>query len=251
VSNFNTDMITVYSTEDGSELTAFGGRGSASGQFNYPEKMCTSPRNTLLVAEFDNNRVQEVSMTGEHIRFIGEGMFSHGSLAGIACNDEYIVVSQFQYDDCPSCRTKVFNYSTGKVATQFVGIGDGDGDSWVLSWTAARFTPDGQLLVAVDTQKSGRLNMFTMDGVFAGHIGAGWLECGFNDTHFTADGNIVVADIMHCCVNILSAVDSSLLRTWGCEGVSDGQFMEPTSMAVHGKELFVLDSSSARVQVFR
>lgn len=93
--------------------------------------------------------------------------------------------------------------------------------------------------------------MFTMDGVFAGHLGVDSLECGFNDAHFTTDGNIVVADIMHCCVNIFSGVDKSLLRTWGCEGVSDGQFMEPTSMTVHGKELFVLDSSSARVQVFR
>lgn len=98
VSNFNTDMITVYSTADGSVVTEFGGRGSAHGQFNYPEKMCITPRNTLLVAEFDNNRVQEVTLAGEHIRFIGEGMYPHdvGSLAGIARNDEYIVVTQFK-----------------------------------------------------------------------------------------------------------------------------------------------------------
>jgi len=237
-------MLTVYSTVDGSETVSFGSSGDGPGQFDRPSMLCITPRDTLLVADFGNQRVQEVTFSGVHIRYIGEGVFGDG-ICGIACNDELIVVTKYGYTT-PN-RVLLFNYSTGELLRQFGPCGSGDGQ---MGYSAGvRFTPDNQHIIVVDTDYSRRLSMFTVDGVFVKYIGVGVLGSGDCDVDFTADGHIIVADDSNHRVCIFAA-DGAMTSSWGTEGTSDGQFKYPTALAVSRGKLFVLDEGSARVQVF-
>jgi len=250
VSNGHTNMITVYSTVDGAETVSFGGRGAGPGQFNLghfnmSSKLCITPRDTLLVADFGNQRVQEVTMAGVHIGDIGAGVFGEG-ICGIACNDELIVVTK--YGGLTPNRVLVFNYSTGELLRQFGPGGRGDGQ--IGHPTGVRFTPDNQHIIVVDTYSNNRLSMFTVDGVFVKHIGVGVLgSFGRCDVDFTADGRIIVADYCNHRVCVFAA-DGVMTSSWGSKGTSDGQFHYPTALAVSGDKLYVLDANSARVQVF-
>jgi len=248
VSNGHTNMITVYSTVDGAETVSFGGgRGADPGQFNQPFKLCITPRDTLLVADCMNRRVQEVTMAGVHIRDIGVGVFGDG-ICGIACNDHLIVVTKF-IGVTPN-RVLVFNYYTGELLRQFAALGSGDGQ--IGRSTGVRFTPDNQHIIVVDTYDNNRLSTFTVDGVFVKHIGVGVLGVlgdGDCDVDFAADGRIIVADWWNNRVCIFAA-DGVMTSSWGSKGTSDGQFHYPTALAVSGGKLYVLDGGSARVQVF-
>lgn len=51
--------IAVYNVSHGARQAEFGSYGSGPGQFNYPRKLCFSPRTgNILVADSDNQRVQ-------------------------------------------------------------------------------------------------------------------------------------------------------------------------------------------------
>ena len=239
VSNLGTHMITVYSTVDGSETVSFGGNGAGPGR--RPFKLCTSPRDTLLVADFGTQCVQEVTFPGAHIRDIGVGVFGDG-ICGIACNDELIVVTKF--GGATPNRVLLFNYSTGELFRQFAALGRGDGQIGQHP-TGVRFTLDNQHIIIVDTVNNNRLSMFTVEGVFVKHIGAGVLGDGPCDVDFTADGRIIVADYYTHRVCVFAA-DGVMTSSWD----SKGSFVYPTALAVSGDKLFVLDYWSAQVQVF-
>jgi len=245
VSNSYTHVITVYDTVDGSETVSFGGKGSGPGQFNRPFKLCITPRDTLLVADCGNQRVQEVTMAGVHVRYIGVGLFGDG-ICGITCNDEHIAVTKF-IGATPN-RVLLFNYSTGELLRQFAALGSGDGQIGQHP-TGVRFTPDNQHIIVVDTFNNKRLSMFTVDGVWVKHIGVGVLGGGWSDVDFTADGRIIVADYWSHRVCIFAA-DGVMISSWGSRGSSDGQFEYPTALAISGDKLLVLDANSARAQVF-
>lgn len=68
ISNWLTHMISVYSLPDGALVRSFGGRGPELGHFDDPYKLCFNPLrdDSLLVADGSNQRVQEVTITGEH-----------------------------------------------------------------------------------------------------------------------------------------------------------------------------------------
>jgi len=245
VSNASTNMITVYDTASGSETATFGGAGPGPGQFYYQMRLCITPRDTLLVADFGNQRVQEVTMAGVHIRYIGVGVFED-RICGIACNDEHVVVTK--YGSATPNRVLVFNYSTGELLRQFAALGSGDGQ--IEHSTGVRFTPDNRHIIVVDTYSNNRLSMFTVDGVFVKHVGVGVLGGSWCDVDFTADGRIIVADYQNHRVCIFAA-DGVMTSSWGSKGTSDGQFECPTALAVSGDKVFVLDADSARVQVFQ
>jgi len=251
VSNLGTHVITVYDTVSGAETVSFGGRGTGPGQFNQPSKLCITPRDTLLVADFGNQRVQEVTFSGVYIRDIGVGVFED-RIWGIACNDEHVAVTKFS-GTSPN-RVVVFNYATGELLRQFAAHGSGDGQIGQYS-TGVRFTPDNQHIIVVDTYNNNRLSMFTVDGVWVKHIGVGVLGGGgmryvdLGDVDFTTDGGIIVADYGNHRVCVFAA-DGVMTSSWGAEGTSDGQFKYPTALAVSGGKLFALDASSTRVQVF-
>ena len=93
------------------------------------------------------------------------------------------------------------------------------------------------------------MSQFTVDGVFAKHIGAGVLVAGNKDVVFSAGCAIVVADYGNHRICVFSRDGDVLLKTWGCQGYAAGQFYDPKVLAVSGPHLYVLDNTG-RVKVF-
>ena len=59
--------------------------------------LCLTPKDSILVAEFFNNRLQEVSLdTLDHVRFVADGQLQQPDF--VDCNDDVIVVSEFERD---------------------------------------------------------------------------------------------------------------------------------------------------------
>ena len=94
----NTDRSTVTVFDlDGVRLHTFGKDGTGPGEFWFPATLCAHPNGNLLVREFGNERVQEVTWTGEHVRFIytGKNGWSPGRMA-VSPDGSFIAVVAYR-----------------------------------------------------------------------------------------------------------------------------------------------------------
>ncbi len=107
----------------GELVRTFGGYGAGPGLFNGPARICTTPADTLLVADRNNHRVQEVTFTGEHCRFIGSE-FLLDPVFGVATIDDLVAVGKV--DGTTDHRVMMFSLSGGSFIRQFAGNGDGE-----------------------------------------------------------------------------------------------------------------------------
>jgi sugar lactone lactonase YvrE len=64
------NKVFVVDADSGALLSEFGGYGSKPGMLHHPMGLCITWRNTVLVSERLNRRVQEFTMTGECMRVI-------------------------------------------------------------------------------------------------------------------------------------------------------------------------------------
>ena len=241
------DTLSVYSLPDGQHIRTFGSEGTGKGQFDCPSKVCFSATGSILVAEAWNTRVQEVTLTGDHVRFIGVGVIED-PIWGIAANTELIVVGKAY---CTSNnRIMMFGAVTGAFVRAFGDYGDAPGQLMEYCF-GIRFPSDSHIIVA---EKKGdgtkaRLSVFTLAGEFVRCIGMCELK-GATDVELSDNGDVVVCDSERNRVFMYSADGSTLLRQWGGYGDADGDFLYPTALAIWGGQLFVMDHSSKRVQVF-
>jgi len=74
------NRLTVYRTEDGVLLRTFGGHGSGPGQFDRIGNLCMTARDTVVVSEEGNKRIQEVTLAGKHGQVLpsGRACLRHG-----------------------------------------------------------------------------------------------------------------------------------------------------------------------------
>jgi hypothetical protein len=246
VSYYHEDKLRVYRVEADGAATLLHTVGTTAGanpkQFNNPVKMCSAPAGNLLVCEYGNDRVQELTGLGEaepqHVRFIpikyAWAIALHGDVLAVGTDIGTI---------------ELLSYASGALIRSISVIGSGP-DRMGDRCAGLRFTPDGRFVVAAE-QDNKRLSMFrASDGGFAKHIGAGVLANGNKDVQFAQNGELLVADFYNHRVCVLNADGDTLLRTWGTHGSADGQFKLPTALALVDSKLFVLDFNSARVQVF-
>ncbi len=237
--------LRVYRLEaDGTStlLHTVGMHGSGPMQFKNPARMCLSPADNLLVYEYDNDRVQELTGLGEaepqHVRFIPVAavwsITLHGNTLAVGTGRGTI---------------ELLSYASGALIRSIGSRGSGPGQIGGQC-EGLRFTPDGQFIVAAEYSNK-RLSMFRVsDGCFVKHIGAGVVADGVKDVQFAPNGELLVADNFNHRVCMFSANGDTLLRTWGTRGSADGQFAYPVALALVDSKLFVLDWGSARVQVF-
>ncbi len=245
VSHYNEHKLRVYRVEaDGTAtlLHTVGTKGSGPNQFNNPFKMCLTPAGNLLICEYSNNRVQELTGPGEaepqHVRFIPVG----GAFT-IALYGDTLAVGTTRGT------IQLLGYTSGALIRSIGSSGSGRGQI-SGDCDGLRFTPDGQFIVVAE-RKNNRLSMFAVsDCGFVKHIGAGVVANFEKDVQFAPNGEMFVADYENHRVCVFSADGDTLLRTWGTNGTADGQFQAPTALALVNSKLFVLDQGSARVQVF-
>ena len=235
--------VTVYDLASGSAVRVIGGPklGKRPCEFSNPFKVCFTPTGNILVCDYSNGRVQEVTVDGTHVRSI-----TMPTAWTVCCDGSAIVVGRY----CAGSGTAIhkFAFKSGQKLLDFARNGSAAGQIG-SNVEGLRITPDGKhLLVSEFTNK--RLSLFTLEGTFVKHIGAGIVSDGHKDVEFAENGDIIVADYGNNRICVFSADGSTLLRCWGGRGSGDGQFRNPTALAVRGSRLYVLDCSSPRVQVF-
>ena len=244
VSNFDTHSLSVYSTDTVGRILTFGSYGSGAGQFHHPSRMCATPRGTILVSEYGNKRLQEVTWTGEHVRFFDEGHFDGGSVFGLRMQGDVVAVGK--HGSGIDERVVLLSYSSGVLIRKFGVRGSSEGQ--IKDVFGLDFTPDGKHILVADWAP--QLSMFTVDGVFVKTIGSGVLHSGWNDV-LCSGSNIFVVDSSMSRICVFSAETGAFIRTWGTRGKADGQFDQPVALAAHKNKLFVSDARTSRVQIFK
>ncbi len=173
-----------------------GTAGSAHGELNHPTIVCFVHRDgvdTLLICDWGNDRVVEVTARGEFLRAIALPEDSHPY--GIAERDGVIAVSLY-YDHM----VVLLQYESGAVKPE-VTIGSGTygyADGQLSSPAGVAFTTDGRYILVADCWNHRVSKFSAASGAFVAHVildgisssnGISWprdvLQC--------EDGSIVVA----------------------------------------------------------
>ena len=249
VTSHSNHTLSVYSLPGGEHLRPFGSEGIGKGQFCWPAGLCYSVAGNILVAEQGNKRVQEVTLTGNHVRFIGAGVIND-FIWGIAANAELVVVGK--HGDVSNNRIMMFDAVTGALVRAFGDYGDAPGQMLKYCWRI-RFTPDSRHIIVAESKgggTGGRLSVFTLAGEFVRCVGNGELKAAL-DVEFANNGDVIVCDgAPNHRICMYSGDGSTLLRQWGGKGDADGMLLDPTALAMCRGQLYVLDAGSKRVQVF-
>ena len=244
VSYLHEHKLRVYRIEADGALTllhTFGGMGAGPKQFYFPFKLCLAPNGNLLVCDFENNRVQELTGPGEaepaHVRDIevakANAIAVHGDMVAVGTNVGTVVL---------------LSYASGTIIRTFGSLGGDRGN--IGTPAGVRFTLDGVYILVAELA-NGRLSKFRVsDGAFVEFYCEGQVSNFNKDVEILPGGEVIVTDISAHRVCVFSADGRTLLRTWGTQGTADGQFECPTVPALVANNLYVLDCESARVQVF-
>jgi WD40 repeat protein len=237
VSSYGNHCVDLYSlVPTFHHLRKLGSKGPTPGQFSEPRFVCFTSRNTLLVCDNCNNRVQELNIDGSYIRsIVVQNVWS------VVLHDDLLVVG------CRNSTVSLFSFSSGALIRTFGSVGDGPGQ--IKDMEGISFTRDCQYLLVAESSKM-RVSMFTAAGDFVKHIGVGALSSNHKDVAVLHTGQILVTDGPANRLCLFSPDGDTLVSTIGSEGTADGQFKFPTALAVHGSRVFVLDNASPRVQVF-
>ncbi len=183
-----------------------------------------------------NNRVQRLTVAGEYLNSLAvEDPIS------IAVHDDMVAVGTLDGS------IEIHSLATGEYIRRFGSRGDDPG--WIggyASGISIRFTPDGTCVLVAE-HDNGRLSLFTVNGVFMKHIGAGLLANGNKNVSFSACGEIIVADCDNHCICVFSPDGDTLIKTWGSQGTAAGQFYFPAALAISGSYLYVMDGSCVEV----
>ena len=134
------NRILVYAaTPPHALLRTIGSCGAGEGQLNGPCRMCFTPAGNLLVCDYYNNRVQELTLDGEHVRsFVVQNPYS------LALCDDVLAVGTYS-----SPHIRLLSYPSGAALREFGPQGAGDGQIGSLA-TGMRFTRDGRFLVVAE-----------------------------------------------------------------------------------------------------
>ncbi len=247
VSDNETKQLHMHSLTDGSLVRTIGGRGRGKGQFDFGYGgLCVSPDGgSVLVAEWGNNRVQQVRVVdGSWVRFVGEDVLKQPT-EHVDCNADAIVVSEACH------RISVFSWADGSVRARFGSYGSGPGQ---LIWpTGVRLLADGGGVVVADYFNH-RLCVFTLRGKFLAAVGSGEhglhfprdvLECA-------SDGSFIVANSGSNNV-VKIRRDGSKAEVIVMKGGGNGDFLftNPAGVAaLPGGAMLVRDCGGARCSIF-
>lgn len=263
----------VYSLADGSFIRSVGEEGTGKGQFVFNHGgMCVSPGgDSVLVAEWGNDRVQEISiLDGSWVRFVGEGVLEVPQF--VDCNADVIAVSEW------NDRISVFSWADGTVRAQFGKRGFDVGQ--LFRPFGLRLLADGSGVAVVD-QGNSRLCVFTLSGECLATMGSlerhpdcegdelyyflsrglctggiwtpreNWFRFPYDVMEDVSDGGFVVSNHWGNNLTKLSR-DGSKVEVLGKRGKKDGELDRPGILAaLPGSKMVIRDGSyGTRIQVF-
>ena len=231
----NVLLTTVHSGSGNSDENTFGS----------VYRLCFTATDNLLLVDRVRYRVQEVTLSGKHVRFIGKGVV--GRASGVAANDKYIAVSSCEEEaDTP---IMLFDAVTGAHVRSF---GDVRG-----YFSALRFTRDGSHIIALEKgsplyslEDRDRIAMFTIGGEFVKHFGGDFEHLtSIEDIEVDHVGNIIVSEGFGSHnILVYSPDGSTLLQKWGlAHGKSKGRNARMLATSRCSDLLYVLHQDEAVV----
>ncbi|MBI5773100.1 MAG: hypothetical protein HZA89_05065 [Verrucomicrobia bacterium] len=242
-------------------VLAWGQKGFGAGEFRSPIGIAISRRDVILIAEFNNSRVQKFDTQGKYL-----GQFPVVPMPGgiaVDDNEEVFVTSMTTPEIC------VYDLN-GMPLRKWGKAGKGDGEFDKLGGLA--LGPDGVLYVA--DQGNHRVQRFTLDGKFLSSFGGHGKEPGqfgggdkfgsrFGGPHFLAfdaGGNLFTTESHDGRIQRLTS-NGKPLAAWGSNSKEPGGFggrEKPTRTPLPGPiGVFVdrrgrvwVSATNSRVQLF-
>jgi YD repeat-containing protein len=218
------DRVEEFSTA-GTYLAEFGSEGFSSGEFKSPEAIATDPiSGDLYVADTGNARVQQFTANGIFLTAFGssgKGSEQFSDPTGVAVNAAGAVyvsdtgnerVTEWEPRPQTPAYTSAFGAKgsgAGQLETPSYDAIDAHGDVWVPEYG------------------SNRISEFSASGVFIKAVG--W------DVN-----NKEPKEELQVCTTSCKA---------GSSGTGNGEFSDPTGIAIGGGDLYVVDSGNNRVEV--
>ena len=225
--------------------SAFGSAGTGNGQFALPVSLALTPGGNLLVADQQNNRVQEFTTDGTWVQTIGASQ-GISQATGVAVDSSGMIYVA----DSGNHRVLKFN-AAGAFQTSWGSVGNGDGQFVFTAGVA--IAGDGDVLVT--DLGNDRVQRFTSAGVFESKFGTS----GLGDGQFDEPYDIAVADSGEIFVSeragdrVQAFTDAGVFirRVDSGAGSGAGQVDQPLGVAVDSAgDVFVADTGNDRVNVY-
>lgn len=254
--------VWVYQLDTGALVAALGSSAKSAerGGFALPYRLAFSPRNSLLVCEWGNHRVQEVSLDGRHVRFLGTPFKSY---RGVACHGDLIAFSTEAAPGEPCI--ELYSWSTGAMLAAFGTRGEGPGclgQTWDVS-----FASEGRHIVVPQWSSAQLLHFSAVSGECVSAVSLPMLTNWQKGVAVTATGDIVLADMDKDRIAVFTRDGETLLRAFHGSNKDDlpPQFpgvelgvvpaphvvlKQPTAVAIVCGRLFVMDATAPHVHVY-
>jgi streptogramin lyase len=247
VSDCQLDRIQKFDS-NGAFITKWGASGTGNSQFSCPYQVTYNPvTNTILVADWGNNRVKIFSLSGTFLGSVGSG--AGGTADGDLNGPSGVAVDSIgNYYVAEETNDRVSKFSpAGTFITKWGSTGTADGQ--FDEPRGVEIGPDGDVWVA-DYQNA-RVQIFSPTGSFVEAFGSSGTDPGqfgsVTDVAFGRDGLVFAPDEGG---NRLNIYDLMGVSTFGSSGTGDGQFNTPTYATTDSSScnLYVADYSNSRVQ---
>jgi len=197
------DTVRVFALDSGELVASIGGPGDAKGRFKNPGGVAVGPDGHVFVADFANQRVQELAPDGGFIRqwgatgergYILGGGFNYPIDAAVASDGTLFVADGF------NDRIQVFG-PDGTFRRKWGGPFGinirGDAFGWFKVPTSVALGPEERTVFVAD-QENNRIQKFTRTGEFltafgTAHAGAGYTESA---VAVAADGTVYSVNLI-------------------------------------------------------
>lgn len=223
VADSGNDQVKVFDV-NGNFKRSLGSSGSGDGQFVRPRGLVFSGEGLLFVADSGNDRVQVFSDNGDYLTQFGSSGSANGrfsSPSGLAVDENHVVYVA----DAGNHRVQRFfpDAAASPGAWNFAG--------WLGSSDPNISTPGWQL--------AGNGLASNLDGGFNNPYGVGLADAE----------KLLVADTNNNRVQVFNLSTGLFENGIGAGGITSGQYNQPLALLYSDDEIFIADSSNARVQV--